>query len=39
MIDTEKYIHLTTFEFGNFIADSRSLLNGVIPEVFYNETE
>jgi len=39
MIDTEKYIHLTTFEFGNFIADSRNLLNGVIPEVFSNETE
>lgn len=39
MIDTEKYIHLTVFEFGNFIAGSRSLLNGVIPEVFSNETE
>jgi integrase/recombinase XerD len=39
MIDTEKYIHLTAFEFGNFIADSRNLLNGVIPEVFSNETE
>ena len=39
MIDTEKYVHLTAFEFGNFIADSSSLLNGVIPEVFYNETE
>jgi integrase/recombinase XerD len=39
MIDTEKYIHLTAFEFGNFIADSRHLLNGVIPEVFSNETE
>ena len=39
MIDTEKYIHLTAFEFGNFIADSRNLLNGVIPEVFPNETE
>jgi len=39
MIDTEKYIHLTAFEFGNFIADSRDLLNGVIPEVFSNETE
>jgi integrase/recombinase XerD len=39
MIDTEKYIHLAAFEFGNFIADSRKLLNGVIPEVFSNETE
>jgi len=39
MIETEKYIHLTAFEFGNFIADSRNLLNGVIPEVFSNETE
>jgi integrase/recombinase XerD len=39
MIDTEKYIHLTAFEFGNFIADSRNLLKGVIPEVFSNETE
>jgi integrase/recombinase XerD len=39
MIDTEKYIHLTAFEFSNFIADSRNLLNGVIPEVFPNETE
>ena len=39
MIDTEKYIHLTAFEFDNFIADSRNLLNGVIPEVFSNETE
>jgi hypothetical protein len=39
MIDTEKYIHLTAFEFGNFIADSGNLLNGVIPEVFFDETE
>jgi integrase/recombinase XerD len=39
MIDTEKYIHLTGIEFSNFIADSRNLLNGVIPEVFSNETE
>jgi integrase/recombinase XerD len=39
MIDTEKYIHLTAFEFGNFIADASNLLNGVIPEVFSNETE
>jgi integrase len=39
MIDTEKYIHLTAFEFGNFITDSSSLLKGVIPEVFSNETE
>jgi integrase/recombinase XerD len=39
MIDTEKYIHLSAFEFGNFIADSKNLLNGVIPEVFSNETE
>ncbi len=39
MIDTERYIHLTAFEFGNFIADSGNLLNGVIPEVFFDETE
>ncbi len=39
MIDTEKYIHLTAFEFGSFIADSRNLLNGVIPEVFSDETK
>ena len=39
MIDTEKYVHLTAFEFGNFVADLRNLLNGVIPEVFSNETE
>jgi integrase/recombinase XerD len=39
MIDTEKYIHLTALEFGNFITDSRNLLNGILPEVFPNETE
>ena len=39
MIDTEKYIHLTAFEFGNFIADSGNLLNGVIPEVLFDEKE
>lgn len=39
LVDTEKYIHLTAFEFGHFVTDSRALLNGVIPEVFSHETE
>lgn len=39
MIDTEKYIHLTAFEFGNLIAEAGNLLKGVIPEVFSDETK